>query len=263
MGTAKEKSGKGKNMIVLSRSYAFLLSGFILFLFFWMFVLGVFVGKGIIPGSMFDIKYPINRVRALLGLKEKIKYEPPKEGSLDFYADLENKKNRAKIKNLITAEDKIPDQQITLARDEKGPQPDKGNEVRGLIGNREREDDDSLRAQDDIMQTSSSDGQKEQSYSSLSKEAPPSIKVEAGEHYSVQIAAISDLAKAEETLKILLIVDMCILYGLCIGNKDLSHNERQLCYRAMRFNTNYDSKMNRLYWFISKVDGKMIRRHIK
>gem|GEM_PF-2674236 len=188
-------------MIVLSRSYAFLLSGFILFLFFWMFVLGVFVGKGIIPGSMFDIKYPINRVRALLGLKEKIKYEPPKEGSLDFYADLENKKNRAKIKNLITAEDKIPDQQITLARDEKGPQPDKGNEVRGLIGNREREDDDSLRAQDDIMQTSSSDGQKEQSYSSLSKEAPPSIKVEAGEHYSVQIAAISDLAKAEETIK--------------------------------------------------------------
>ncbi len=101
MGTAKEKSQKGSNMIVISRGYAFLLSGFILFLFFWMFVLGVFVGKGIIPGAMFDIKQPINRVRTLFGLKEKIKYEPPKEGSLDFYADLENKKRRQRATTLL------------------------------------------------------------------------------------------------------------------------------------------------------------------
>jgi cell division septation protein DedD len=201
MGTAKEKSQKGSNMIVISRGYAFLLSGFILFLFFWMFVLGVFVGKGIIPGAMFDIKQPINRVRTLFGLKEKIKYEPPKEGSLDFYADLENKKKKAKSNNLINAEDKIPDQQITLSRDEGETRPDKGNEVRGVIRPRETVAEASPPVQDENIETASANEQKIQDYSSPSKEPPPPLEREAGEHYSVQIAAISDLTKAEETIK--------------------------------------------------------------
>ncbi|MBN1907518.1 MAG: SPOR domain-containing protein [Deltaproteobacteria bacterium] len=201
MGKAKEKSRSGQKMIVISRSYAFLLGCFILFLFFWMFVLGVLVGKGVIPGAMFDIKHPINRVRALFGLNEKIEYEPPKEASLDFYADLENKKKKAKVKNLITAEDKIPDQQITLSRDEKSPLPDTGNEVRVVIRSKETGEEATPLIKDDTIQTPLADEKKEKSLSSSSKELPPDRERVAGEHYSVQIAAISDLTKAKETIK--------------------------------------------------------------
>ncbi len=236
-----------------------MLSGFILFLFFWMFVLGVFVGKGIIPGTMFDIKQPINRVRALFGLNEKIKYEPPKEGSLDFYADLENKKKKAKIKNLITAEDKIPDQQITLSRDEKSPLPDKGNEVRGIIRPKETVDVATPLVKEDASQTGSADEQKEPGYSSPSKELPPEREIVAGEHYSVQIAAISDLTKAKETVKDL--VDRgydAYYYAATVNSKKTF---RIMCGRFNDRNdaVQYHSRLkNELGYngFISKVEAK-------
>ncbi len=187
-------------MVVISRGYLFLSAGFILFLFFWMFILGVLVGKGVIPGAMFDIKHPINRVRALFGLNEKIKYEPPKEGSLDFYADLENKKKNAKVKSLLTPEERIPDHQITLSRDEGGNQSDAGNEVRQSIRASDDREEAFTNAKDDAIKTSSVDEQTAEN-SSLSKGLPPSQEIEASGHYSVQIAAISDLTKAKETIK--------------------------------------------------------------
>lgn len=235
-----------------------MLSGFILFLFFWMFVLGVFVGKGIIPGTMFDIKHPINRVRALFGLNEKIRYEPPKEASLDFYADLENKKKKAKVKNLITAEDKIPDQQITLSRDENSPLPDTGNEVRGLIRSHYAKEEIILQSQDDTAQTSFTD-QKAPGESPSLKEPPPERKRVAGEHYSVQIAAISDLKKAEEMIKDLDARGYDAYYYAATVNGKKTF--RIMCGRfydrndAVKYHSRLKSEMG-YNGFISKVEGK-------
>jgi cell division septation protein DedD len=203
MSKAKEKSGTGQKKIVLSRGHAILLSGFFLFLLFWVFVLGVFVGKGVIPGAMFDIKEPINRVRALLGLNEKIKYDPPKEDNLDFYKELENKKKNAKIDNLLTQEDKTPDQKITLSRDSESPPQDK-NEVRGVIKPRDTDEEVTPPVQgEDIQDPFTDEPQEQVNQPSSLEDNPPRPEPEQAveESYSVQLAAITDLEMAEKMVK--------------------------------------------------------------
>jgi cell division septation protein DedD len=204
MGTAKEKSGsKGKSMIVISRGYAFLLSGFILFLFFWMFVLGVFVGKGVIPGTMFDIKYPIQKLKALAGIKEKIEYEKPKEGSLKFYSELEKKKKDAKVENLIPVEPKLPDHEITLSRDTEISKSGAGNEVRGVITPPVPKEEKTPQGPDSLND-SNSEPQGETQTVSSEVEAPvrtEPLAEQPVEHYSVQIAAIVDKGMAEKMAK--------------------------------------------------------------
>jgi cell division septation protein DedD len=205
MGTAKEKSGNGKHMIVMSRGYALLLSGFLLFLLFWVFVLGVLVGKGVIAGTMFDIKYPIQKIKALVGIKERVEYEKPREGSLDFYSELQRKKKDAKTESLIPAEEKIPDQKITLSKEIDTPKPEAGNEVRGVITPPVTTEDEAPQGQDAI-QTSAVVTQEETQAVSSNEEAPvqtepaPPAEQSAGQ-YSVQIAAITDREMAEKMAK--------------------------------------------------------------
>lgn len=199
MGTAKEKSGKGKNMIVISRGYAFLLSGFILFLIFWMFVLGILVGKGVIPGAMFDIKYPINRIKAIIGIKEKIEYERPKEGSLEFYSELEKKKKDAKVENLIPVEPKLPDHEITLSKETNTSLTGTGNAARGVITPPAPKEEETHKVQD-AVQASSADDSGDAKVASSEAESPVRTEPPAG-HYSVQVAAIVDREMAEKMAK--------------------------------------------------------------
>ncbi|NLA75528.1 MAG: SPOR domain-containing protein [Deltaproteobacteria bacterium] len=199
MGKAKKASSKGRKMVQMSRSHAVMLGCFMLFLFFWMFVLGVFVGKGIIPRDRFNIKSPISRARALLGLDEKVKYEPPKEDSLEFYSELEREKRSVKVENLLTAEDKIPGHQITLSR-EAEDQPAEKNMVRGVIKPRGKEEKGSLPVRA-AAETPLKDGQQVQIQPSSSKGVRSATKDKAVEFYSVQIAAISDQKMAEKMEK--------------------------------------------------------------
>lgn len=259
MSKAKEKSGTGQKRIVISRSQAFLLSGFFIFLLFWVFVLGIFVGKGVIPGAMFDIKEPINRVRELLGLNEKIKYAPPKEDNLGFYKELENKKKNAKIDNLLTHEDKIPDQKITLSRDTDSPPQDK-NEVRGVIKPRDTGEEATPPVQDEAIQAPFTDEPQEQVNppSSLADNPlRPEPEQAVEERYSVQIAAITDLEMAEKMVKE--IVDQgydAYYYTATISGKK---TYRIMCgkFRDRNDAVKYHSRLkNEMGYngFISKVD---------
>jgi cell division septation protein DedD len=203
MGTAKGKSGNGKHMIVISRGYALLLSGFFLFLLFWVFVLGVLVGKGVIAGAMFDIKYPIQRIKALVGIRERVEYEKPKEGSLNFYSELEKKKKDAKVDNIIPVEQKQPDHEITLSKEIDTPKPEAGNEVRGVITPPVQEQEQAPQVQDAI-QTPIVDNQGETQLvtSGEETETPGLTEPEQStEHYSVQVAAITDREMAEKMAK--------------------------------------------------------------
>lgn len=204
MGTAKEKSGNGQKMIVISRGYAFLLSGFLLFLLFWVFVLGVLVGKGVIPGTMFDIKYPIERIKDLMGIKEKIEYAPPKEGSLDFYSELQKKKKDAKTNNLIPEEQKIPDQKITLSKDADASKPDAGNEVRGVITPPAPKEEEMPQGQNSLHDSTAETQGGDTQVVTSEVEAPVQTEPPAEqpvEHYSVQVAAIIDKEMAEKMAK--------------------------------------------------------------
>ena len=172
MARAKNKSKRKDFKIEFTPRSAFLWSLFLLFLLFWVFVLGVFVGKGLIPGMMPEIKNPFRIFQEMFGAKEEYNYQKPEDPELVFYEKLVSKKNKVKNNSLPPEKKDIPVQKVTLSKDDATEIPEKKKTI---------ED----------------------------KALPEVI---SGELYSVQIASISDSANAKKLVKELVDKDFDAYY---------------------------------------------------
>lgn len=136
MAKTKKKSKK-KIRIELSRRSVFLWCVFLLFLLFWMFVLGIFVGKGLLRGALPEVKSPFKIFEKMFGEKDEYEYKKPDENpKLIFYDKLLNKRNEVKNNSLPPRkEEKSAEQEITLSRDETAGKPggEGASEVRKTI----------------------------------------------------------------------------------------------------------------------------------
>ena len=139
---------------------------FLLFLLFWVFVLGIFVGKGALTGLMPELKNPFKIFQEMAVPKEEYEYKKPKEDpKLIFYDNLMNKKNEAIENNVPPKKEKQPEQEVTLSKDESAADEQDAHEIR-----------------------------KEITHNALPE-------VISGEMFSVQIASISDPGSAEKLVK--------------------------------------------------------------
>lgn len=107
MANAKAKSKKkGKRyQIELTYFSALLWTVFLFFLLTWIFVLGILVGRGFLPGTVTtisDLKGQIKKLQEIVSRKETFNSRSPKENDnapeLAFYEKLASKKNEV-IKN--------------------------------------------------------------------------------------------------------------------------------------------------------------------
>ena len=168
MARSKTKTKHAGIRIELSPRSVFLWSLFLLFLLFWVFVLGIFVGKGLLTGVMPDLKNPFKIFQEISVPKEEYEYKKPKEDpKLIFYDKLVNKKNEAVNNSVPPKEVKPPAQEVTLSRDDS-------------TENADEQDAHEIRKE-------------------LRHDASP--EVISGEMFSVQAASISDLENAEKLVK--------------------------------------------------------------
>ncbi len=219
-----KNSSKQKHLsIELSPSSIFLWGLFLLFLLFWVFVLGIFVGKGLLSGVMSEINSPIKKLQEIVGkMGDKDESDPEKkeDPELVFYELLENRKNKVKNRVLPPKVEKSPANEVTLARDET------------------------------IEKQDASEIMKSAEPADLQEETP-------GELFSVQIASISDIKKVEKLIKELVNQGNDAYYYTATINGKLTY--RVMCGR---FNSRVDAleHLNKLQkekgykGFVSKVE---------
>ena len=102
----KTKKRAKKKYLVEMTSFSVLIWGFCLFfLLSWIFVLGILVGRGFIPGgesAIIELKAQIAKLQELVGnnkaVEERLQKKPEKNPKLAFYEDLSNKKVEAKTR---------------------------------------------------------------------------------------------------------------------------------------------------------------------
>lgn len=174
--TGKKNSVKKKKKyhIELTSFSILLWSIFSLFLLTWIFVLGIMVGRGFLPGSVTTItnlRSQIKKLQEMVSHKES--YEPitikeddeiPK---LEFYETLENKKNEVK------------------RNQKQDKQSDKGKEISSSP------DEIEIKDRLDIENKIEEKDMPEQKMDFLIPESG----------YTVQVASIGDIVKAEEMIK--------------------------------------------------------------
>jgi len=101
---SKSKKRPKKKYLVEMTSFSVLVWGFCLFfLLAWIFVLGILVGRGFIPGgetAIFELKAQIAKLQELVGnnkvVEKRSQKEPDKNPELAFYDRLSSKKVEAK-----------------------------------------------------------------------------------------------------------------------------------------------------------------------
>lgn len=92
-------------------SFTLVLWGFCaLFVMAWVFVIGVFVGRGFLPGAdsaLMDLKAQITKLQDMTAKNRRSEPEPQRKENIDemlaFYERLESKKDEAKKKDPISA----------------------------------------------------------------------------------------------------------------------------------------------------------------
>ena len=170
MAKKKDSKKSKKIKIELTPSSTFLWSIFLLFLLTWVFVLGIFVGRGALPGAISGLGNPLKKLREVVSQKEKYDYNKPEEDHQEFvfYDKLESKKNEVKNNHLPPREKNPPSREVTLSRDETVEVPGK-----------------------------------QQLHEAGKVEVPETLQenVTTREFFSVQLASISDSERAEKLIK--------------------------------------------------------------
>ena len=190
MAKAKTKKGTKKIRFELKPVTLFLWITILLLLLIWMFVLGIFVGRGLMPDFVKEFKNPFAGVtEETVSEEDEYKYKTQKdeESKFDFYDRLESKKNEVKKKMPVPIKKEEPIQEVTLLRDDSSPEP-----LRKKITARAEK-----QAQQEVKQD----------------------KPE-GEFYTVQVASVSDLGRAGNFVKEL--VDKgydAYYYGITVNGK--------------------------------------------
>lgn len=108
MAKKNSQSGRGgkKRYHIEATSLTLFLWGFCaLFLMAWIFVLGIFVGRGFLPGAdgaLMDLKNQVAKLQEMMAGNKRVEPESQKKESIDemlaFYEKLESKKDEAKRK---------------------------------------------------------------------------------------------------------------------------------------------------------------------
>ena len=111
--TQSRKSGKKRYRIEVTSLTLFLWSFCALFFLAWIFVLGVFVGRGFLPGAdsaLTDLKTQVTKLQEMIARNKRVDPEPQKKQSIDeqlaFYERLESKKDEARRKEQSPAASK-------------------------------------------------------------------------------------------------------------------------------------------------------------
>lgn len=119
----KRKKQK-KYKIELTTLSALFWGAFLFVLLTWIFVLGILVGRGFLPGTA-DLKNQVKKFQEMVGKKEEYKdiesVDQDKDPELAFYDNLNSKKEEAKRTNLPEKKEEAP-AEITLYKD---PPPEK------------------------------------------------------------------------------------------------------------------------------------------
>lgn len=174
---AKTGSGTGKKakkyLIELTPISALLWSVFFVFLLMWIFVLGILVGRGFLPGSVTtisDLRGQIKKLQEMVSTREPYESgtseEADKNPELAFYEKLESKKEE--VKNNWK-----PDEMADIVEPE--PQAQDAEEIK-----------QSATDEEDVIELPEENGPETPSYSV---------------QYTVQIASIGDIDKAEQVIK--------------------------------------------------------------
>ncbi|MFC1891010.1 SPOR domain-containing protein [Thermodesulfobacteriota bacterium] len=131
---AKKTKTKGKRYkIELTALSATLWGIFLFFLLTWIFVLGILVGRGFLPGTVTtisDLRGQIQKLQDMVGTKESYesissrKEEPAPK--LDFYKQLENKKEV--VKNQLKSDSEPEPLKILLKTEKNTVLPETGPE---------------------------------------------------------------------------------------------------------------------------------------
>ena len=171
-GSGTRKKAK-KYQIELTPMSALLWSIFSIFLLMWIFVLGIFVGRGFLPGSVTtisDLRSQIKKLQELVSSRESYDSETYRETDnnpeLDFYEKLASKKEE--VKNNWKPEERADIQ--------------------------ERES----QARDVAEQIKSAPDEKD--ITEVRPKSEPETPSLLG-RYTVQIASIGDIDKAEQVIK--------------------------------------------------------------
>lgn len=176
-GTKSSVKKKKRYHMELSSFSVLLWSIFSFFFLTWIFVLGIMVGRGFLPGSVTtitDLRSQIKKLQEMVSHKES--YEPKsmkgddETPKLAFYEKLENKKNE--VKN-----NQKQDNQSDTGKDISSPPEE--------IEMKERSDTEDIEKKVDAI------GLPEQKMEFLIPESG----------YTVQVASIGDMVKAEEMIK--------------------------------------------------------------
>jgi cell division septation protein DedD len=103
--TQSRKSVKKRYQIEVTSLTLFLWGFCALFFMAWIFVLGVFVGRGFLPGAdstLVDLKSQVTKLQDMMARNKRAEPEQQKKESIDeklaFYEKLESKKDEAKRK---------------------------------------------------------------------------------------------------------------------------------------------------------------------
>jgi cell division septation protein DedD len=193
----KSKKKPKKKYLVEMTSFSVLIWGFCLFfLLTWIFVLGILVGRGFIPGSesaISELKAQIARLQELVGnekpLEKRTQKKPDKNPELAFYERLSSKKVEAKSR-WQSEKEEVPKKKETQST--RKFQPSKSPEV----SNARQETRPKSQPRRNLAATSK---REEKSGSSdalqiLTEKAAPEIR------YTVQLASLGSRDKAERLI---------------------------------------------------------------
>lgn len=137
MTKKKDKKKIKKIKFELSLVSMVLWGAFLIFLLGWVFILGIFVGRGFLPESISNISVLNKQVQKPLKIDEQEKGDhktSKEEPELYFYKKLASKKNEVK-RNSISKKKKNISQEIKLFKDEsyKRPVGHEASEIKNTI----------------------------------------------------------------------------------------------------------------------------------
>lgn len=186
----KKRKKQKKYKIELTTLWALFWGAFLFVLLTWIFVLGILVGRGFLPGTVStisDLKNQVKKLQEMVGKKEDYKdiqsADQGKDPELDFYEKLNSKKDEAKRTNIPEKKEEPPSE-ITLFKDP--PEKKTADEV--------KEEAVTDTAEEKVTVQEETPAKTEES----SVRPPPAQ--ESTQQYTVQIASLPEKEKAEKLI---------------------------------------------------------------
>ncbi|MFC1493669.1 SPOR domain-containing protein [Thermodesulfobacteriota bacterium] len=189
----KTRKKPKKYKIELTTISAMFWGVFLFVLLTWIFVLGILVGRGFLPGTVSTIsnlKNQVKRLQEMVGKKDEYKgiesVNQEKDPEMAFYEKLNSKKDEIKKTTLPENKEKTPDE-ITLFKEPPEKKTTKEITEKAITET----------AKENVKTQREAPGEKE----ALRVKTPPVS--DSSQQYTVQIAATGDKEKAEELIKTL------------------------------------------------------------